>query len=61
LIPDKLYPFPMAADQALAKRYLDLLPQDVYSIGRMGTYRYLDIGNIIEQCFELQDKIGKAR
>jgi UDP-galactopyranose mutase len=35
--------------------------QDVYSISRMGTYRYLDIGNIIEQCFELQDKIGKAR
>jgi UDP-galactopyranose mutase len=58
---NKLYPFPMAADQALAKKYLDLLPQDVYSIGRMGTYRYLDIGNIVEQCFELQDKIGKAR
>ena len=58
---NKLYPFPMAKDQALAKKYLDLLPQDVYSIGRMGTYRYLDIGNIVEQCFDLQDKIGKSR
>ena len=43
----------MAADQALAQKYLDLLPTDVYSIGRMGTYRYFDIGNIIEQCFDL--------
>ena len=58
---NKLYPFPMEKDQALAKKYLDLLPQDVYSIGRMGTYRYLDIGNIVEQCYDLQDKIGKAR
>ena len=58
---NKLYPFPMAADQALAKKYLDLLPQDVYSIGRMGTYRYLDIGNIVEQCFDISEKIGKAR
>ena len=32
---------------------MDLLPQDVYSIGRMGTYRYLDIGNIVEQCFRV--------
>jgi UDP-galactopyranose mutase len=58
---NKLYPFPMAADQALATNYLDLPPEDLYSIGRMGTYRYLDIANIVEQCFELQDKIGKAR
>lgn len=58
---NKLYPYPMEKDQALAKKYLDLLPQDAYSIGRQGTYRYLDIGNIVEQCFELQDKIGKAR
>jgi UDP-galactopyranose mutase len=37
------------------------LPQDAYWIGRIGTYRYLDIANIVEQCFEFQDKIGKAR
>jgi len=58
---NKLYPFPMAADQAQAQRYIDLLPSDVYSIGRMGSYRYLDIGNIIEQCFDLAEKVGKAR
>ena len=58
---NKLYPYPMEKDQALAKKYLDMLPRDAYSIGRQGSYRYLDIGNIIEQCFELEDKIGKAR
>ena len=58
---NKLYPYPMEKDQALAKKYLDMLPQDAYSIGRQGSYRYLDIGNIIEQCFELHEKVGKAR
>jgi UDP-galactopyranose mutase len=58
---NKLYPFSMAADQAPATKYLDLPPQEVYSVGRIGTFRYLDIANIIEQSFEFQDKIGKAR
>lgn len=54
---NKLYPFPMQADYDLAQKYLDLLPEYVYSIGRMGSYRYLDMGNIIEQCFDLMEKI----
>lgn len=57
---NKLYPYPTTADQAHAQKYLDLLPQDVYSIGRMGSYRYLDFGMILEQCFDLEAKIGKA-
>ncbi len=57
---NKLYPFPMKKDQDLAQKYLDLLPENVYSIGRMGSYRYLDMGNIIEQCFDLAEKVGKA-
>lgn len=52
-----LYPYPTTEDQAKAQKYLDLLPQDVYSIGRMGSYRYLDFGMIIEQCFDLITKI----
>jgi hypothetical protein len=55
---NKLYPFPMAAEQALAKKYLDLLPLHVYSSGRMGTNLYFDIGDIFERFFELQEKIG---
>lgn len=55
---NKLYPFPIAEDQALAQRYLDLLPGNVYSIGRLGSYRYLDVGMIFEQGFELVEKLG---
>jgi UDP-galactopyranose mutase len=43
----------MQKDQDLAKKYIDALPEDVHSIGRMGTYRYLDIGNNIEMCMDL--------
>ncbi len=54
---NKLYPYPMAADQARHQQYIDALPNNVFSIGRMGTYRYIDIGNTIEQCFKLSDAI----
>lgn len=57
---NQLYPYPTRADQAKAQKYLNLFPQDTYSIGRMGSYRYLDLGNIIEQCMDLAAKIGKA-
>lgn len=50
---NKLYPFPMAVDQECAKQYLEALPPNVHSIGRMGVYRYLDVGMIIEQCMAL--------
>jgi len=50
---NKLYPYPTKKDQALHKQYIDLLPSNIHSIGRNGTYRYLDVGNIIEQCLNL--------
>ncbi|EME70535.1 UDP-galactopyranose mutase [Paramagnetospirillum caucaseum] len=50
---NKYYPFPMKADQDRAQQYFDALPKDVYSIGRAGTYRYIDVGNIIEQALEM--------
>lgn len=50
---NKLYPFPTTEDQAIAQRYLDALPADVHSVGRAGTYRYIDFGNIIDQGLEL--------
>jgi len=53
---NKLYPFPTAEDQAQAQKYLDLLPANVFSIGRMGSYRYLDVGSTIEQVFGLREK-----
>jgi UDP-galactopyranose mutase len=29
------------------------VPKNVYFIGRNGSYRYLDVGLIIEQCFRV--------
>lgn len=50
---NKLYPFPMKKDQEIHQRYMDALPKDVYFIGRNGSYRYLDVGLIIEQCMRV--------
>ena len=50
---NKLYPFPMKKDQDLHAEYMKLLPPNVFSTGRNGTYRYIDVGNMIEQGFEM--------
>jgi UDP-galactopyranose mutase len=50
---NKLYPFPMKKDQDLHAEYMKLLPPNVFSTGRNGTYRYLDVGMMIEQGFTL--------
>jgi UDP-galactopyranose mutase len=51
----KHYPLPMKKWQAVADMYLKLMPQDVYSIGRAGSYRYeVDIDDSILQALELQ-------
>jgi UDP-galactopyranose mutase len=49
---NKLYPFPMKKDQDLHREYMKMLPPNVFSTGRNGTYRYIDIGNMIEQGLE---------
>ncbi len=50
---NKLYPYPMKKDQDLHRRYIEALPKNVYSIGRNGSYRYLDVGLTIEQCMDV--------
>ncbi len=55
---NKLYPYPTEKDEAHAQQYLDELPENVFSIGRAGSYRYYDIDNIIAQCFDLVEKLG---
>jgi len=47
----------MKKDQDLHQKYMEAMPERVYSIGRMGTYRYLDIGMIIDQCMELTSEL----
>ena len=52
------YPLPFKAEQELARKYYALMPPDVYSIGRAGSYRYgLDIDDCIEQAMIMVDQI----
>ena len=52
------YPMPIKAEQAKAQRYVDLLPEGVFSIGRAGSYRYdVDIDDCIAQAMEVAKKL----
>jgi UDP-galactopyranose mutase len=46
---NKLYPYLTKANEAKVKEYMAMLPPNVYSIGRLGTYRYTTIENTIAQ------------
>lgn len=48
-LKNKLYPMMIRSEVEKAQRYLDALPDQVFSLGRMGTYRYIDIDDIILQ------------
>lgn len=54
---NKLYPYPVHEDQEIAQKYFDALPDNVFSIGRAGSYRYVDVGMIIEQCMDLTNSL----
>lgn len=55
---NRLYPYPVGVDQAVAKRYLDAMPEKVFSIGRAGSYEYrIDIDDCIRQGMELAEKV----
>lgn len=55
----KHYPLPITKFQNQAKKYFEILPDGVFSIGRAGCYRYeVDIDDCIEQALELKDKIS---
>ena len=54
---NKLYPYLTKANMALAARYLERLPPNVHSIGRLGTYKYSTIEQTIVQAFECYAKI----
>lgn len=54
---NKLYPYLTQANVALAQRYLDRLPPNVHSIGRLGTYKYSTIEQTIVQAFQCAAKI----
>ena len=58
---NKLYPYMIKKYINRAQSYIDSLPEDVYSIGRLGTYKYSTIEQTISQCFDAYTKItGKS-
>lgn len=57
----KHYPLPLKSEQNLARRYFELMPDHVYSIGRNGSYRYgLDIDDCIEQAMVTAQQIKEG-
>ena len=54
----KDYPYPMKKYQVLAKQYHDCAAQDVFFMGRIGSYRYsLDMAACVEQAFDFRQQI----
>ncbi len=54
---NKLYPTMIKKQVDLAQRYVDALPDHVHSVGRMGTYRYVDMDDIILQGLDFKKVI----
>ena len=48
---NKLYPYPIMSEINRAKRYINELPDGVFSIGRMGNYHYDNMDMVIKDCF----------
>ena len=57
----KHYPLPFLSEQKLARKYFELMPEDVYSIGRAGSYRYaIDIDDCLEQSIVMASQIKEG-
>lgn len=54
---NKLYSYNIKCEQDKAKKYMDNLPDRVHVIGRLGTYKYLNINQCIALACELADKL----
>jgi UDP-galactopyranose mutase len=46
---NKLYPYPIKAEQEKARRYIAEFSDRLVSAGRMGNYRYFDIGDVVHE------------
>lgn len=54
---NKLYPYLTKANMAKVDEYMKMLPPNVHSIGRLGTYKYSTIEQTIVQAFQCAAKI----
>lgn len=50
---NKLYPYPVKSEIEKAKKYLEALPNNVFSIGRLGKYHYDNMDIIVKDCMKL--------
>jgi UDP-galactopyranose mutase len=54
----KYYPMPFESEKAKAKKYLDMMPDGVFSIGRAGSYLYnVDIDDTIDHAMTVAAKL----
>ena len=54
----KYYPLPIESEKARAKKYFDMMPDGVFSVGRAGSYLYnVDIDDTIRHAMEVRDKL----
>lgn len=54
----KHYPLPFKSEIERSKKYLDLLPENVFSIGRAGSYQYyVDIDDCIDQAMQVIENL----
>ena len=54
---NKLYPYPITREVARAERYFEALPEGVISMGCAGSYKYIDIDDIIDQAMDMARQI----
>lgn len=54
---NKLYPYPVIAEINKAKKYISMMPEGVFSIGRNGNYHYDNMDVVIKHCFEIMENI----
>ena len=54
----KFYPLPISGEYAIAQKYFNEMPDNVYSIGRAGSYLYrIDIDDCIGQAMDVTSEI----
>jgi UDP-galactopyranose mutase len=54
----KYYPMPFESEKAKAKKYFELMPEGVFSVGRAGSYLYnVDIDDTIDHAMGVAEKL----
>lgn len=54
---NKLYPYPLKAEIAHAQEYFADMPKGIISMGRAGSYKYIDVDDIIDQAMVMAQEI----